>query len=171
MSNRTAVDRPTGTGIGDNTAGLIRRHLQFGWWCLLGFLVLGLVLESLHGFKIGWYLNVTNATRRLMLTLAHAHGTLLALVNIAFAVSLPHLRGGRAERLGLAANCLLGASLLMPIGFLLGGVAVYAGDPGLGIVLVPVGALLLFVAVFLAARSTATAKGPGLPGQPPAPPK
>ncbi len=73
--------------------------------------------------------------------------------------------------MGWAANCLLGASLLMPIGFLLGGVAVYAGDPGLGVVLVPVGALLLFVAVFLAARATTAAKGSGLPPQPPAPPK
>ena len=59
------------------------RHLRFGWWLLLVSLSLGLVLEALHGFKLGWYLDVTNETRQLMLTLAHAHGTLLALVNIA----------------------------------------------------------------------------------------
>ncbi len=61
---------------------LADRNLRFGWWSLLVFLSLGAVLEALHGFKIGWYVDVGNETRRLMFTLAHAHGTLLALVNI-----------------------------------------------------------------------------------------
>src|SRR6266705_6595013 len=59
------------------------RNLRFGWWSLLVFLSLGGALEPLHGFKIGWYVDVGNETRRLMFTLGHAHGTLLALVNIA----------------------------------------------------------------------------------------
>src|SRR6266571_7488083 len=58
------------------------RNLRFGWWSLLVFLSLGGALETLHGFKIGWYLDVGNEMRRLMFTLAHAHGTLLAVVNI-----------------------------------------------------------------------------------------
>jgi hypothetical protein len=62
---------------------LIHRHLRAGWWGLLIYLGLGIALEMLHGFKIGFYLDVSNHTRRLMWTLAHAHGTLLALVNIA----------------------------------------------------------------------------------------
>ncbi len=41
----------------------------------------------------------------------------------------------------------------MPGGFFIGGVSIYAGDPGLGIVLVPVGGVLLFAAVLLAALS------------------
>jgi hypothetical protein len=41
----------------------------------------------------------------------------------------------------------------MPAGFFLGGVFVYAGDPGLGILLVPVGGILLFAAVFMTARA------------------
>ena len=49
---------------------LVRRHLAIGWWCLLLFLSLGIALESLHGLKLGWYLDVSNSTRRLMLTLA-----------------------------------------------------------------------------------------------------
>ena len=61
---------------------LADRNLRFGWWSLVIFLSLGAVLEALHGFKIGWYVDVGNETRRLMFTLAHAHGTLLALVNI-----------------------------------------------------------------------------------------
>src|SRR6516162_5777746 len=68
-----------------------RRHLRIGWWSVLVFLTLGIALELLHGFKAGWYLDVSNSTRRLMFTLAHAHGTLLGLLNIAFAVSLSHV--------------------------------------------------------------------------------
>ena len=74
-----------------NAAALARRHLQIGWWALLVFLSVGLVLEALHGLKVGLYLDVSNETRRLMWRLAHAHGTLLALVNLAFAVSVERL--------------------------------------------------------------------------------
>ena len=41
----------------------------------------------------------------------------------------------------------------MPGGFLLGGIWVYDGDPGLGIVLVLAGGVLLFAAVLLATLS------------------
>ena len=43
---------------------LTRRHIRVGWWSLLVFLSLGIVLETLHGFKIGWYLDTSSATRR-----------------------------------------------------------------------------------------------------------
>ena len=43
---------------------------------------------------------------------------------------------------------------MLPGGFFLGGLVIYAGDPGIGILLVPVGAVLLLAAVFLIARST-----------------
>jgi hypothetical protein len=132
-----------------SSGALRRRHLRFGWWALLFFLSLGMALEGLHAFKVDWYLNVAHQTRRLMLTLGHSHGTLLALVNIAFALSLHRLAPGRALRLGSA--CLLGAALLLPGGFLLGGLVVYGGDPGAGILLVPVGGLLLLLGVLAAA--------------------
>lgn len=126
---------------------LTRRHLRFGWCALLVYLALGIFLESLHGFKVGWYLDVSNETRRLMWTLAHTHGTLLALVNIALAVTAPFLADSKARR--VASPCLSGATVIMPLGFFAAGVVFYPGDPGLGILLVPVGALLLFVAVLL----------------------
>ena len=50
----------------------------------------------------------------------------------------------------VASVALLGATVLLPGGFFLGGTAIYAGDPGLGILLVPVGALGLLLAVTLA---------------------
>ena len=70
--------------LDDLTRTHTRLHLWFGWWALLIFLALGIVLEMLHGFKVGWYLNVENESRRLMWNLAHSHGTLLAFVNLAF---------------------------------------------------------------------------------------
>lgn len=130
------------------------RHVRFGWWSLLVFLTLGFVLEVLHGFKIRMYLDVANETRRLMWTLAHAHGALLSVIHIVFGVcvrTMPELAQGN---LRLASRSLVGASVLLPGGFFLGGVAFYSGDPGVGIVLVPVGATLLGIAVYVIARAT-----------------
>lgn len=121
------------------------RNLRFGWWWLLVFLSLGAILETLHGFKIGWYVDVGNETRRLMFTLAHAHGTLLALVNIAAG-----LTGRNVDRFRLRSSvsfALIWAAILLPAGFFLGGIVIYDGDPGLGVWLVPIGALLLFYSV------------------------
>src|SRR2546423_12938235 len=95
------------------------RNLRFGWWSLLVFLSLGGGLETLHGFKIGWYVDVGNETRRLMFTLAHAHGTLLALVNI-----VAGLTGRIVERFTLRSSvsvALIWAAILLPAGFFLGG--------------------------------------------------
>jgi len=131
------------------------RHLRFGWWTLLLFLTLGLVLEGLHGFKVRAYLNVSNETRRLMWTLAHAHGTLLALVNLGFVSMVRLAPDWPGRRRAIASVCLRGATLLMPAGFFLGGVFLYSGDPGLGILLVPVGGFMLFFGVLLTALGAA----------------
>jgi hypothetical protein len=124
------------------------RHLQFGWWSLLCFATLGLVLEALHGFKVQAYLDVSNETRRLMWTLAHAHGALLSVVHVIFGLSIRVVPEFGARRQRLISRCLIGASFLLPGGFFLGGMAVYGGDPGLGVLLVPLGAVLLLIAVF-----------------------
>jgi hypothetical protein len=132
-------------------SALVGRHLRAGWWSLLVFLTAGLILEALHGFKVGAFLNVSNETRRLMWTLAHAHGTLLGLVNLGFAATLRLLPSWPESPRRLASVSLLAATGLMPAGFFLGGLFIYSGDPGIGIVLVPLGGVLLFVAVLLAA--------------------
>ena len=67
---------------------MILRHLRLGWAMIASFILLGLALETLHGFKIQWYLAMANETRRLLWTLAHAHGVLLGLLNVAYALSL-----------------------------------------------------------------------------------
>lgn len=128
---------------------LVRRHLRFGWLAILVFLTLGIVLEALHGFKVDWYLNVANETRRLMWTLAHAHGVLIGLLHLGFAFTLRELELESARWTRTVSPCLTGATVLLPGGFFLGGTMIYDGDPGVGILLVPVGAVLLLVAVGL----------------------
>lgn len=151
---KTAEPAPSPTLRTDESRAFTRRHLKLGWWSLLVFLSLGIVLEALHGLKIGWYLNVSNATRRLLWTLAHAHGTLLALIHIGFALTVSALPQWNARVRGIASASLVSASILLPGGFFLGGVVIYSGDPGLGILLVPLGAVFLFAAVLLTARGT-----------------
>lgn len=138
----------------DETLEIADRNLRFGWAALLVFLSLGLCLEALHGFKVRFYLDSWNETRRLMWTLAHAHGTLLSLVNIAFALTLRSVgfREDRRRWAPVASRLLVAALVLMPLGFLLGGLVVHGGDPGLGVLAVPVGGALLFAGVLLSAR-------------------
>lgn len=145
----------------DRIRAYTRRHMRFGWWSLLVFLSLGVLLEALHGFKVGWYLGPAHETRRLMWTLAHAHGVLIALVHIVFGLTQERLPEAFAARRRLASACLIGATVLLPGGFFLGGLIAYDGDPGLGVLLVPLGALALFAAVALVARAASAAPTSG----------
>ena len=134
--------------VSSGNRDIVRHHLVLGWSFLLVFLTLGLVLEAFHGFKVGWYVDVQNQTRRLMWTLAHAHGVLVGLVHIAFAVTV-HLRPGADRHRALASSLLFVAGVLLPGGFFLGGLVVHEGDPGIGVFLTPLGGLLLLVSVAL----------------------
>lgn len=112
---------------------------------MLVFGVLGLTLETLHGFKVRAYLDVSNETRRQLWTLAHAHGTLLGLVNVLYGLTVVTFADwGHGT---VASRGLVAAAVLLPAGFFLGGMQPYGGDPGLGILLVPVGAVALLVAL------------------------
>jgi hypothetical protein len=114
-----------------------------GWISLAGWIVFGLLIEGLIGFRSPAL--VDDSVRRQMFRLAHAHGTLLNLVLIAAAISarLDLVRLGRLTSLGLRA-----AVILLPIGFLLAGVWHFKDDPGVAILLVPLGALLLLASAF-----------------------
>ena len=124
---------------------------------MFAFASVGLVLELLHGFKIQTYLAVSNETRRLMWTLGHAHGALIGLVHIAFGQRLESSRA-QPRDLQVTSAALIGAGLLLPGGFLLGGIAFFEGDPGIGVSLVPVGAALLLLALFGLARSAGSSR-------------
>lgn len=139
--------------LADLRRRLARRHYLIGWCGLLLFLSLGIGLETLHGFKVGFYLDPAHRLRRLLWTLAHAHGTLLALVHVAFAMGLGSFGQWTVRRLRLASFFLTDALVLLPAGFFLGGVGHSEVDPSPGVLLVPVGAALLLVAVGMIAWS------------------
>ncbi len=143
------MSQSTNDDLGELRRVVARRHHRLGWIALLVFLSLGAFLEFLHGFKRGFYLDPQNRLRRELWTLAHAHGTLLALIQIGFAAGLHQFGRWTVGRLKLASFFLLDATVLIPLGFFLGGVWPSESDPWVGILLVPVGALLLFVAVAL----------------------
>ena len=133
---------------------IVQRHFRFGWWSILVFLLLGLTLETLHGFKSQWFLSEQYEARRLVWRLAHAHGTLLGLVHIAFAFTISSMGISGAKRCRIASPCLHAATVLLPGGFFLGGIYTFpkTNDPGLGIFLAPIGGLVLLVAVLCIAR-------------------
>lgn len=131
-----------------SSAALASLLIRFGLWSLVAYLALGIVLDALHGFKVAWYLEFE--TRRLLWTLAHAHGVLVSVLAIVFGLLLQRT----AQATGwhrLVSACLMAAAVLLPGGFLLGGIYVYDGDPGPGVVLSPIGGALLFVAVLVTA--------------------
>lgn len=140
--------------VPDSERTVSRFHLRLGWWAVFVFIAMGIALETMHGLKLGYYLDLANATRRHMWTLAHAHGTLLGLINIGFALSLKSLgetdlEEGWQRRASIA---MLVATLMIPSGFALGGLIVFGGDPGLNVMLVPLGGFALLYAVWLTAR-------------------
>jgi hypothetical protein len=140
---REAADAP------GREEGLARLHRRFGWTALLAWMCGGLVLELFHGLKLGDYL--LDPLRRELWTLAHFHGALLSVVNLAY-VRWAEAPGLAVAQRVWASRALILGSVLLPLGFLLGGMFHYEGDPGLGIMLSPVGGLLLLYPVALQAR-------------------
>jgi hypothetical protein len=126
-------------------------NLRVGFWALCVFSGLGLALEALHAVKLGLYLDAGNETRRLLWRLAHAHGVLLGLVNVCYALAaraFPNLVDT------LASRALLAALLLMPSGFFLGGAFAQGGDPGPSVGLAAAGGVaLLFGLAKIAVRA------------------
>lgn len=117
---------------------------RYGWTWLVIFVAGGLLLEALHGIKAPWYLE--QHLRRELWVLAHAHGALLALLNLVFATAgVPHYTDAR--KCALAGWSLRCGSLLVPAGFFLGGIGNSETDPSLFILATPVGALLVLHAL------------------------
>ena len=131
----------------------VRRHLRLGWWTLFLFLALGLGLAALRAAQAPCYLHPANATRRLMWTLAHTHGTLVALLHLVYGAALQLVPRVATAPPRVTSAALTAAGVALPGGFFLGGVWFHGGDPGLGILAVPVGALCLLAAVGGIARA------------------
>ncbi len=132
------------------------KHLRIGYWGLAVFVTLGLALETLHAFKVGAYLDVENETRRLMWRLAHAHGTLIALLHVAYGLTVRAIPSSGKPS---ASGALTAALVLIPGGFFAGGVSVHGGDPSPAVLLVPAGFVALIISLVVTARAAAETKG------------
>jgi hypothetical protein len=120
------------------------RTLAVGLWLLAICIPLGITLEVLHACKVQAYLS--SVMRRELWTLAHAHGNLLGILCLVMAIAAPRCCAEPAARARMLRGLRAGA-VLMPLGFFLGGVLSYEGDPSYGIALVPLGALFLVLAL------------------------
>jgi len=129
-----------------------RKSLIWGWTLLAVFLPMGLTLEALHALKVPVYLE--SAMRRELWTLAHAHGTLLGLLCLAFA-ALGERTIADADLRASVSRLLRWGAAMMPVGFFAGGVLNHEGDPSWAILLVPVGGLLLLAALLRSALAAA----------------
>ncbi len=115
-------------------------HLRASLWSLAGFLAMGMWLEAMLGLRVSSV--VDDALRREFLRLGHAHGGLLALVNVGLGWALERLGtpSGWAARVRVAA---WSGALIVGLGFVGGGVWHGPTDPGPLVLLVPAGALML----------------------------
>lgn len=133
-----------------------RRARRFGWLSLTGWAFLGFALEVAHGFKLDAYLD--DELTRLLLRLAHAHGVGLSLLLLVYAGAGAPLFV-RAPTAGAVADRLLRfGTLCLPLGFALGSIGHPEGDPGLAIVLAPLGGLAVLAALSLIAMQAFVAR-------------
>ncbi len=116
---------------------------RYGFALLFASACLGFALEAAHALKLSAYLDVP--LRRELLTWAHAHGVGLALVLLAYGAS------GIAEARNV--KLLAIGALAMVLGFALGSIDLHESDPGVAIGLVPLGALVVLRALYVAART------------------
>jgi hypothetical protein len=129
----------------------LRKTLRTGWLLLAISLPFGVTLEALHAFKVQAYLG--SEMRRELWRLAHAHGTLLGMLCLVFTALAERYVAAPARR--SIGRQLAWGSVLMPVGFFAGGILNSEGDPSLAIVLVPVGAALLLIALVRCALARA----------------
>lgn len=111
------------------------------WFGLAFWMSLGLLLEGLIAFRSPAYLQ--DPIRREMFRLAHAHGTLFSVLLIITQLWLSHAKQSVPAMAELPLRV---GTVLMPVGFALGGIWHSATDPGIGVFLAPVGGVLVIFA-------------------------
>jgi hypothetical protein len=119
-----------------------------GLWGLALWLSFGLLLEGLIGFRTPAYL--LDNMRRDLFRLAHAHGTVFSIVLL---ISALLVERGLLHPPVIAVRLLQIGTVLMPVGFLLGGLWHIETDPNLFILLSPLGGLLIIFSVIAIAFS------------------
>ena len=115
-------------------------HLRASLWSLAAFLAMGMWLEAMFGLRVSGVID--DPLRREFLRLGHAHGGLLALVNIGLGWALQRLQTPRiwATRIRIAAWV---GALAVGLGFVGGGLWHGPTDPGPLVLMVPAGAMMM----------------------------
>ena len=139
------------------------RHVRLSLGLLAIFLASGLWLEAMIGLRAGDWID--DPLRREFLRLGHAHGGLLALVNLALAWAMTQL-GTPATWAGRVRRALLLGAALVGGGFMGGGLWHAAADPGPLVLVVPAGAMMMLASVVAVAVVVAVPPGPRAPGDP-----
>ena len=120
-----------------------------GWFSLAVFMTFGLLFEGLIGYRSPPYLN--DPIRRELFRLAHFHGTALSLLLV---VADMYLRSRDFEIPRAAALSLRIGAIVMPLGFLFGGMSTTETDPHFSIILSPIGGVMLIFAVIAIALAS-----------------
>lgn len=108
----------------------------------------GLLLEGLIAFRIPDYLS--DPVTREMFRLAHAHGTLLSLVLVAIGLTG---KAGYISTPSFGKMALHIGSVVMPVGFMLGGIGNYESDPNPLVFFAPLGGIMVIFGVVISAVS------------------
>jgi len=135
-----------------STRETVLLHLRWGWWLLAVFGLLGMLLDSFHGFQQTFYLADDVPFRRPLWMSAHVSGVVLGIVNISFAASLDRFSASGVVRVRSSLG-LIAASVAMPSGLFLAGLFLHDDRPGTGLLLFYMGALLLVSSLALMARA------------------
>lgn len=109
---------------------------------------MGMWLEAMLGLRVSGF--VDDALRREFLRLGHAHGGLLALMNVALGWALHRLATPDAWATRIRIAAWVGA-LLVGLGFVGGGAWHGPTDPGPFVLLVPAGALMMIASLIAVA--------------------
>ncbi len=125
---------------------MIKNHkdpLSFqAWISLAAWMSVGMLLEALIAFRSPAYLQ--DPLRRELFRLAHTHGAVLNLVLVIASMYLSN----RSLTLANPARIAFQAGVvLMPLGFLLGGLWHTETDPNMFVFLAPAGGILVIFAV------------------------
>lgn len=118
------------------------------WFGVAFWMTFGLLIEGLIAFRSPAYLQ--DPVRRELFRLAHAHGALLSVLLLVAVLYVERKIAG-PPKIGLL--LLRIGVVVMPIGFLLGGIWHYESDPGIGIFLAPLGGVLVIFGVIATAFS------------------
>jgi hypothetical protein len=127
--------------------------IKQAWISIAVWMTMGLLLEGLLAFRSPLYLQ--DDVRREMFRLAHSHGGVLNLLLLAAAF---YVRIYSPAIPVVALRAMQAGAILMPAGFLFGGLWHYDTDPGPGVFFAPVGGLMVIFGVIAIAVSAFSKK-------------